>query len=382
MTGPLSGFRVLEFAGLGPAPFTAMVLADLGADVLRIERHNLVAQGDKSAPSRDLLNRGRRSVGLNLKSAEGVEVALRLVERADALLEGFRPGVMERLGLGPEVCSARNPGLVYGRMTGWGQAGPLAETAGHDINYLALSGALEPLGRAGERPLPPMNLVADFGGGGMLLACGVMAALLERSKSGRGQVVDAAMVDGSALLCTMLHAFQHMGMWNDARGTNLLDTGAHFYEVYETADGKYMAVGAIEPQFYAEFMRRMGLDKDARFQAHMDRARWPELKLALSELFLTKTRQDWTDIFADGDACVTPVLSPREAALHPHNRARGTFVTEHGALQASPAPRFSRTQGQIQRPPAVPGAHTDEALLAWGFSPSDLADLRSHRAIA
>ncbi|MFT3928315.1 MAG: CaiB/BaiF CoA-transferase family protein [Myxococcales bacterium] len=381
MTGPLAGFRVIEFSGLGPAPFAAMLLSDLGADVLRIERHNLVSQGDKSKPSRDLLNRGRRSVGLNLKSAQGVEVALRLLERADALLEGFRPGVMERLGLGPEVCSARNPQLVYGRMTGWGQSGPWAERAGHDINYIALAGALDPIGRAGEKPMPPMNLVADFGGGGMLLACGVMAALLERSKSGRGQVVDAAMVDGSALLCTMMHAFQHMGMWNGPRGTNLLDTGAHFYEVYETSDGKHMAVGAIEPQFYAEFLRIMGLSDDPRFLAHMDSKRWPELKQILSELFKTKSRDTWSQLFEGSDACVTPVLSAREAAAHPHNSARGTFVTTE-ALQAAPAPRFSRTPGAVQRPPAVPGAHTDEALLDWGFEADELAQLRARQAIA
>jgi alpha-methylacyl-CoA racemase len=382
MSGPLSGFRIVEFSGLGPAPFAAMVLSDLGADVLRIERHNLVAQGDKSQPSRDLLNRGRRSVGLNLKSQEGVATALRLIEQADALLEGFRPGVMERLGLGPDVCCARNPGLVYGRMTGWGQEGPLAELAGHDINYIALSGALEPIGRAGERPLPPMNLVADFGGGGMLLVSGVMAALLERSRSGLGQVVDAAMVDGSALLCTMLHAFQHMGLWRGPRGTNLLDTGAHFYEVYETSDGLHMAVGAIEPQFYAELLRILGLSADARFQAHMDQARWPELKAELTKIFRSKTRDEWSRLFEGSDACVSPVLSPHEAAKHPHNQARGTFVTRDGALQAAPAPRFSRTPGAIQRPPAVPGAHTDEALRSWGFDEAELAALRARGAIA
>jgi alpha-methylacyl-CoA racemase len=266
-------------------------------------------------------------------------------------------------------------------MTGWGQQGPWAERAGHDINYIALAGALDPIGRAGEKPLPPMNLVADFGGGGMLLACGVMAALLERTKSGRGQVVDAAMVDGSALLCTMMHAFQHMGMWNGPRGTNLLDTGAHFYEVYETADGKHMAVGAIEPQFYAEFLRIMGLQHDPRFAGHMDRTRWPELKQALSELFKTKTRDEWSECFEGSDACVSPVLSAREAAAHPHNIERGTFVTD-GPLQAAPAPRFSRTPGAIQRPPAVPGAHTDEALLDWGFGREELAELRAQQAIA
>jgi alpha-methylacyl-CoA racemase len=380
--GPLSGIRIVEFAGIGPGPFAAMMLADLGADIIRIDRHNRVASGDKSRPSNDLLNRGRRSVGVNLKSPDGVALALSLIERADILLEGFRPGVMEKLGLGPEECLAKNPKLVYGRMTGWGQDGPMAQAAGHDINYIALSGALEPIGRAGDKPLPPLNLVGDFGGGGMLLAYGVLAGLVEAMRSGKGQVVDAAMVDGSAILCTMFYAFRQMKMWNDARGTNLLDTGAHFYEVYETSDGKFVALGAIEPQFYAEFLQRAGLDKDTRFGAQMDRTKWPAMKDALSEVFKQKTRDEWTKLLEGTDACFAPVLSPLEAPEHPHNVARHTFVVVEGALQPAPAPRFSRTPGSIQRPPPVPGAHTDEALKDWGFDEPTLKSLRDKQAIA
>ncbi len=380
--GPLKGIKIVEFAGIGPGPFAAMMLADLGADILRIERHDRVASGDKSKPSPDLLNRGRRSVGINLKSKTGVETALRLLEQADACIEGFRPGVMEKLGLGPDVCLAKNPRLVYGRMTGFGQEGPLAEVAGHDINYIALAGALEPIGRAGEKPLPPLNLVGDFGGGGMLLAYGLLAALVERAQSGRGQVVDAAMVDGAAILCTMFYAFRHMKMWSDGRGQNLLDTGAHFYEVYETKDGKYVAIGAIEPQFYAELLERVGVAKDPRFIAQMDRSKWPQMKQEFEALFKTKTRAEWCELLEGSDACFAPVLSPLEAPEHPHNRERKTFVTVAGALQPAPAPRFSRTPGDIQRPPPVPGAHTDEALAAWGFSESELRALRDERAIA
>jgi alpha-methylacyl-CoA racemase len=380
--GPLSGIKIVEFAGIGPGPFAAMMLSDLGADIIRIERHNRVSTGDKTRPSNDILNRGRRNVGINLKSAEGVETALKLVERADVLLEGFRPGVMEKLGLGPEPCLARNPRLVYGRMTGWGQDGPMAQAAGHDINYIALAGALEPIGRAGEKPLPPLNLVGDFGGGGMLLAYGVLAALVERATSGKGQVVDAAMVDGAAVLCTMFYAFRNMKMWNDARGTNLLDTGAHFYEVYETSDGKFVALGAIEPQFYAEFLQRTGLDKDARFATQMDRTQWPAMKQALEAVFKTKTREEWTALLEGTDACFAPVLAPMEAPEHPHNVARKTFTEVAGVVQPAPAPRFSRTPGAIQRPPAMPGAHTDEALRDWGFDDAEVASLRTKRIIA
>jgi alpha-methylacyl-CoA racemase len=380
--GPLSGIKIVEFAGIGPGPFAAMMLSDLGADILRIERHDRVAKGDKSRPSNDILNRGRRSVGINLKNSDGVATALALVAKADILIEGFRPGVMEKLGVGPEVCLAKNPKLVYGRMTGWGQDGPLAETAGHDINYIALAGALEPIGRAGDKPLPPLNLIGDFGGGGMLLAYGVLAALIEAMKSGKGQVVDAAMVDGAAILCTMFYAFRHMKMWNDARGTNLLDTGAHFYEVYETKDAKFVALGAIEPQFYAEFLQRVGLEKDPRFGAQMDRTKWPEMKRALEDVFKQKTREEWRSLLEGSDACFAPVLSPIEAPGHPHNAQRQTFVNVAGALQPAPAPRFSRTPGAVQRPPAVAGAHTDEALRDWGFSDAELNVLREKQAIA
>jgi alpha-methylacyl-CoA racemase len=373
---------VIELAGLGPAPFAAMLLADMGADVLRIDRASSVAQGDKSQPAWDLLNRGRRSAGVHLQSEKGVDTVLRLVERADVLLEGFRPGVMERLGLGPEVCCAKNPRLIYGRMTGYGQTGPLAAAAGHDIDYIALSGALEPLGRAGEKPVPPMNLLGDFGAGGTLLAVGVLAALFERTQSGSGQVVDAAMVDGSALLCTMLHSFRQLGMWRGGRGENLLDTGAPFYEVYETSDHKYVAVGALEPEFYRELLERLGLTHDPRFAAQMDAARWPAMRAALMELFMQKTRAEWEGVFAGSDACFAPVLSPAEAPLHPHNAARQTFLEQAGKTVPAPAPRFSRTPSVLTRPPPLPGAHTDEALRDWGLSDAEIASLRSERAIA
>jgi alpha-methylacyl-CoA racemase len=380
--GPLSGLKIVELAGLGPAPFAAMMLADMGADVLRIERHTLVSPQAQQGTSWDLLNRSRRSVGVNLKHAQGVALVLRLIAKADVLIEGFRPGVMERLGLGPEPCLAQNPKLVYGRMTGYGQTGPLAEAAGHDIDYIALSGALEPIGRSGDKPLPPLNLLGDFGGGGMLLVCGVLAALVERAQSGRGQVIDAAMVDGSAQLCTMLHAFRQVGMWSGARGENLLDTGAPFYEVYETSDHRFVAIGALEPAFYAELLAKLDLVSDPRFAAQLDRARWPAMRAALSGLFKQKTRAAWCEVFVDSDACFAPVLTPSEAPAHPHNVARETFQEVHGALQPSPAPRFSRTPSAIQGAPALPGAHTDEALAAWGLSASELDALRRAQAIA
>ena len=381
--GPLSQIKIVEFAGIGPAPFAAMMLSDLGAEIVRIDRAATVSSGaDKAEPAPDVLNRGRRSVGIDLKSPSGVETAMRLIERADVLLEGFRPGVMEKLGLGPEACFAVNPRLVYGRMTGWGQEGPWAKLAGHDINYIALAGVLDQIGRAGEKPIAPLNLVGDFGGGGMLLALGVVSAIVERATSGKGQVVDAAMIDGAALLTTMFYAFRNMGLWSEERGTNVLDTGAHFYEVYQTKDGKYVAVGAIEPQFYAELLTRLGLAGDARFQGQLDREAWPELKRAFEQVFKEKTRDEWAKIFEGSDACVAPVLSALEAPEHPHHVARKTFTTVAGALQPSPAPRFSRTPVAIARPPAAPGAHTDEALRDWGFTDAELAALRASRAIA
>jgi len=380
--GPLSGIKIVEFAGIGPGPFAAMMLSDLGADVLRLDRAHHVGSEDKSAPARDVLNRGRRSVGIDLKNERGVAAALRLIEKADVLLEGFRPGVMEKLGLGPLPSLEKNPRLVYGRMTGWGQEGPWSKRAGHDINYIALAGVLDQIGRAGEKPVFPLNLVGDFGGGGMLLALGVLAALVERGTSGKGQVVDAAMIDGAALLTTMFYAFRNMGVWNETRGTNILDTGAHFYEVYETKDGKYVAVGAIEPPFYAELLARLGLDGDERFAGQMNIGDWPAMKKGLDAVFKQKTRDEWSALFEGSDACVAPVLGALEAPHHPHHAARQTFTTVAGALQPSPAPRFSRTPATIARPPAEPGAHTEEALRDWGFDQGELAELRAARAIA
>jgi alpha-methylacyl-CoA racemase len=380
--GPLSGIKIVEFAGIGPAPFAAMMLSDLGADVIRIDRAANVSPGaEKSAPDPDVLNRGRRSVGIDLKNEAGARTALRLLQEADVLLEGFRPGVMEKLGLGPAVCFEKNPRLVYGRMTGWGQEGPLAPRAGHDINYIALAGVLDQIGRAGEKPIAPLNLVGDFGGGGMLLALGVLAALVERASSGKGQIVDAAMIDGAALLGTMFYAFRNMQLWSEERGTNVLDTGAHFYEVYATKDAKYIAVGAIEPQFSAALLARLGLVDDPRFQVQLDRDGWPAMKRGFEAVFKERTRDEWTQIFEGSDACVAPVLSALEAPSHPHHAARGTFTTVAGALQPSPAPRFSRTPARIARPPAAPGAHTDEVLRDWGFDAPEVSELRARGAI-
>jgi alpha-methylacyl-CoA racemase len=374
--GPLRGIRVIEMAGIGPGPFTAMMLADMGADVVRVDRPG----GGVGDATRDVLNRGRRSVAVDLKHPDGVETVLRLVERADALIEGFRPGVMERLGLGPDECLARNPRLVYGRMTGWGQDGPLAHAAGHDINYIALAGALNSFARKGERPLAPLNMVGDFGGGGMLLAFGVACALLETARSGEGQVVDAAMVDGAAVLMTMIHAFVGMGIWTDDPGTNILDTGAHFYDAYETADGKFVAVGPIEAKFYAELLRLVGWEHE-ELPWQMDRGEWPAMKERFAELFRTKTRDEWCALLEGSDACFAPVLSLSEAPVHPHNEARGTFVTRDGIVQPAPAPRFSRTTAEIQRPPPRPGEHTDATLTEWGLEADDIRKLREAGAI-
>jgi len=379
--GPLKGVKVLEIAGIGPGPFAAMMLSDMGADVLRVDRAGSVRGGDPDAPPLDVLNRGRRSIGVDLKNPDGVEALLRLVEGADALLEGFRPGVMERLGLGPDVCLARNPRLVYGRMTGWGQEGPLAHAAGHDINYIAVAGALDGIARRGEAPLAPLNLVGDFGGGGMLLAFGVVCGLVERGQSGEGQVVDAAMVDGAAVLTTMMYGMRAMGFWNDERGTNLLDSGAHFYESYETSDGKYVSLGSIEPQFYAELLRLSGLEGED-LPKQMDRSAWPAMKERLAALFKQKSRDEWCRIMEGSDVCFGPVLSMAEAPDHPHNRHRGTFVDIAGVTQPGPAPRFSRTSPEVAGPPAHAGQHTDEALGDWGFSGDEISSLRDKKAIA
>jgi len=381
MAGPLSGIRIVEIAGIGPGPFCAMMLADLGADVIRVDRAERARAPRMPGPNLDLLNRGRRSVGVDLKSPAGVEVVLRLVERADALIEGFRPGVMERLGLGPEVCLARNARLVYGRMTGWGQDGPLAKAAGHDINYIALSGALHAIGRADGPPPPPLNLVGDFGGGGLLLAYGIACALVERSRSGRGQVVDAAMVDGAAALMAIIYGAHAAGWWRDERQSNMLDGGAHFYDSYETRDGKYVAIGSIEPQFYEQLLALTGLS-DEELPKQMDRSGWQPMKKRLAEIFRSRTRDEWCRIMEGTDVCFAPVLSLAEAPEHPHNRARGTFVEVEGVRQPGPAPRFSRTPGEIERPPAHAGEHTDEALAAWGFAADELARLREAGAIA
>lgn len=365
MAGSLEGLRVVEFAGLGPAPFCCMLLADHGADVLRVTRPR--AQGD--APhidATDVLARGRRTVALDLRQPAGAEAALELIARADALVEGFRPGVMERLGLGPEVCLARNPKLVYGRMTGWGQYGPLAHAAGHDINYIALSGALHAVGRSGDAPVPPLNLVGDFGGGGMLLAFGLLAALYEARNSGRGQVIDAAMTDGSALLSAMMYGMKSAGRWTSQRGENLLDGGAPFYDTYACADGKYIAVGAIEPQFYAELRERCGIE-DPLFDGQMEAVRWPVLKLRLADLFRTRTRAEWCAQLEGSDACFAPVLDWDEAPEHPHNRARQAFVSLDGVTQPSAAPRFSRTPAA--GPHSERGVTIDAALHRWGAPP-------------
>jgi alpha-methylacyl-CoA racemase len=378
--GPLTGYRVIEFAGIGPGPMCAMLLSDMGADVLRIDRTSAAGLGISMRTKFDLLNRGRRSVAFDLKKPEAIDAVMRLVEKADALIEGFRPGVMERLGLSPDRCLARNPRLVFGRMTGWGQEGPLAEAAGHDINYIALTGALHSIGRTGDRPLPPLNLVGDFGGGALYLALGVVAGLLEAQKSGKGQVVDAAMVDGASSLMTAIYGIKAAGMWTNNRGENLLDTGAHFYEVYETGDGKFVSVGSIEAKFYEELLELSGL-KGQELPNQMDRTAWPALKNQLTKIFKSKTRDEWCKIMEGSDVCFAPVLSMEEAPKHPHNRHRDTFVEVEGVVQPGPAPRFSRTPGKVQRPPASPGEHTEEALRDWGFSGVELEKLRAQGAI-
>ena len=357
-----------------------MMLADMGAEVIRIDRANTVR--DQKGPSKDVLARGRRSVAVDLKSPDGIETVLKLVEKADVIVEGFRPGVMERLGLGPEVCLERNPSIVFGRMTGWGQEGPMAQAAGHDINYIALAGALEGIGRQGEKPVPPLNLVGDFGGGGMLLAFGVACALAERGNSGKGQVVDAAMVDGASTLMAFFSGMKAMGGWGDGgRGTNLLDTGAHFYETYETSDGKYISLGSIEPQFYAELLEKLGLVEDD-LPAQMDKSGWPLMKARLETLFKTQTRDQWCALMEGTDICFAPVLSMDEAPDHPHIKARNTYVDFAGVIQPAPSPRFSRTEATLVRAPAHPGEHTDEVLGDFGFSAEEIAKLRDGKAVA
>lgn len=381
MSGPLSGIRVVELAGLGPAPFCGMTLADLGAEVIRVDRADVVVGDHTSSTKHDLHNRGKRSIGVNLKTPGAVDVVLDLAGTAEILIEGFRPGVTERLGVGPAECLARNTALVYGRVTGWGQEGPIVFTAGHDIDYIALSGVLHAVGPA-DRPIPPLNLIGDYGGGGMLLALGVMAALLHARETGEGQVVDAAMLDGAALLTTSHHGLIAEGIWAaNRRESNLLDGGAPFYAAYETSDGRHMAVGALEPQFYAELLDGLGLEP-GDLPAQTDHSGWPALRDLFAEKFLERTRDEWADHFEGTDACVAPVLSMEEAPNHPHNRSRGTFVEVADVTQPAPAPRFSTTPAAISGGPSVPGADTDSILDQLGYSSSQIGMLRSTGAVA
>ncbi|MCV7255925.1 CoA transferase [Mycobacterium hackensackense] len=359
MTGPLHGLRVVELAGIGPGPHAAMILGDLGADVVRVDRPTA-----SNSPAKDAMLRNRRSVTADLKSAEGKQFVLDLVAKADVLIEGFRPGVTERLGLGPEDCAKVNEKLVYARMTGWGQDGPRALQAGHDINYISLNGVLHAIGRKGEKPVPPLNLAGDFGGGSMFLLLGILSALFERQTSGKGQVVDAAMIDGSSVLIQMMWSFRSQGLWSDERGTNMLDTGAPYYDTYETADGKHFAIGAIEPQFYAELLAKLGLDQ-AELPGQNDMARWEELRTTFTEVFKTKTRDEWAQIFAGSDACATPVLAFGEVLSEPHVAERDTFYETGAGLQPMPAPRFSRSRPGQPTPPPVVGADNDTILSDW-----------------
>ena len=377
--GPLSGKRIVEIAGIGPGPFCAMLLADLGAEVVRVDRASAVPDIMPDSPNLDLLNRGRRSVGVNLKTPEGIETVLKLVQESDALIEGFRPGVAERLGIGPEECLARNPKLIYGRMTGWGQEGTYSSMAGHDINYIALSGVLGMIGREGGKPIPPVNLVGDFGGGGMLLALGICAALVETAKSEKGQIIDAAMTDGSALLSTMMHSFKAMGMWGD-RGTNLLDTGSPFYDVFECADGEFISLGSIEPQFYSELLRITEIDQSEN-PKQMDRAGWAEMKSKIGDAIKGKTRSEWEELMEGTDVCFAPVLSMDEAYEHPHNKQRNTFIEIAGVMQPAPAPRFSRTPASVSSPPPHAGQHTEEVLAGLGLTKDEILMLREQNII-
>ena len=353
--GPLNGLKIIEMAGIGPGPFCGMILADLGAEVIRVDRASAAGTGSRQEPA----NRGKKSIAVDLKSEQGVEVVLKLIESADAVFEGFRPGVMERLGLGPDVCQKRNEKIVYGRMTGWGQTGPLANAAGHDINYISISGALAAIGRTDSPPVPPLNLIGDFGGGGMLLALGVVAALLETKTSGKGQVIDAAMTDGSSLLMTMMYSMHQSGFWNLERQTNLLDGAAHFYDTYECKDGKFVSIGSIEPQFYALLCEKAGLSQDD-FGDQMKRDTWNEKKELIKKVFITKTRDEWSELMEGTDVCFAPVLDMSEAPKHPHNVARKTFIELEGITQPAPAPRFDRTINEITLPPALAGEHSKE----------------------
>lgn len=375
--GPLKGIKIIEMAGIGPGPFCGMVLADLGADVIRVDRASAAGTGSRQEPA----NRGKKSIAVDLKSPEGIEVVLKLVDSADAIFEGFRPGVMERLGLSPDVCMQRNSSIVFGRMTGWGQYGPLANAAGHDINYISISGALAAIGRPDSPPVPPLNLIGDFGGGGMLLALGLVSALLESKSSGKGQVVDAAMTDGSALLMTMLYSMKGSGFWQESKGSNLLDGGAHFYDTYECKNGGYISIGSIEPQFYKLLRDVAGLENEM-FDKQMSREDWPSLKLELKKVFLNKTRDEWCELMEGTDICFAPVLSMWEAPNHPHNIARKTFIELEGLDQPAPAPRFSRTEAEVISSPAIAGEHTDSILKDLGYDESEINSLRDQGGVA
>ncbi len=375
MAGPLDGIKVLEFESIGPAPFAGMLLADMGADVLVVDRPESTDLGLKRERWYDVMMRGKRSVTLDLKKENAKEAALDLIARADALIEGMRPGVMEKLGLGPEPALERNPKLVYGRMTGWGQSGPLAPRAGHDINYIALAGVLHAFGRKGEAPVPPLNLVGDFGGGGMLLGFGVACALIESQRSGKGQVVDAAMVEGASLLAAMFHGFLGANQWSEARGENILDTGAPWYNVYETKDGKYVSIGSIEERFYKDLLVRLNANEFLTLQH--DKASWPKMKARFAEIFKSKTRDEWVKVLEGSDACFAPVLSWSEAPRHPHNRARSAYISVKRVEQPAPAPRFSRTPAEVRRPPPERGEGGRAALADWGFNGKDLESLKS-----
>jgi len=369
--GPLKGFKIIEMAGLGPAPFCGMMLADMGAEIISIERFS----EDPENKPLECDRRGKRTIALNLKTAEGVETLLTLVESADAIFEGFRPGVMEKLGIGPEQCLERNPRLIFGRMTGWGQEGPLSKAAGHDINYIALTGALYAVGRSHEKPVPPLNLVGDFGGGGMFLAFGLVCALLEVQKSGKGQVIDAAMTDGSALLMSMMHTLHAQGLWNTNRGANLLDTGSHFYEVYETLDNKYLSIGSIEPQFYQLLVEKAGLDNQV-FSDYLNPVKWPLLKKKLEVIFKTKSLKDWCQLMEGTDVCFAPVLNFIDAQSHPHNIARETYIDIDGMMQPAPGPRFSRTSPEVAYAARPRGADTESVLSDWGFDRTSIKSLQ------
>ena len=375
--GPLKGLQIIEMAGIGPAPFCGMVLSDLGANVIRVDR--VTSAG--SVSRQEASNRGKKSIAVDLKTTKGIEVVLNLVEASDALFEGFRPGVMEKLGLGPDVCLQKNKKIVFGRMTGWGQEGPLAFAAGHDINYISLSGVLATIGRPGSPPVPPLNLIGDYGGGGMLLALGLVAALFETKSSGKGQVIDAAMVDGSALLMTMIYTMRGMGLWKDSLGSNFLDGGAHFYDTYECKDGKYISIASIEPKFY-QLLREITPLEDSIFDDQLSRESWPEQKKALKEIFLKKIQQEWCDLMEGTDICFAPVLNMAEAPEHPHNKARDTFIELEGIVQPAPAPRFSRTTPEAHPAPAYVGEHTEEVLKSIGMQDSDIEDLKASGEVA